>query len=238
MGGALPAALFLARARRDSAMRAEGQFPPFRFVFRGTDVSAIREVLLDREYAFLRPVLDKLRAPIIIDAGAHIGLFSLWLLSERPETHILSVEADPQTYAILSENVVRSSQRVHSWRAVNRAAWKDNTSVSFTDVGDSMSHRVSGSGGTLVDGISLDELIEMVSPNGEVDLLKVDIEGAEEAFLCSHPDALARVQNLVVELHPTLCNSDRVDALLKSTFRNVEYIGGRVSSKPLLLCRR
>jgi FkbM family methyltransferase len=238
MGGSLPAALFLARARSDSAMRAEGQFPPFTFVFRATDISAIHEVLLDREYAFLRPVLDGLPAPTVIDAGAHIGLFSLWLLSERPETHILSVEADPQTYAVLSENVARSGRRVSSWRAINRAAWKENASVSFMDVGDSMSHRVSGSGGALVDGISLDELIEMVSPNGEIDLLKVDIEGAEEVFLCAHPDALARVHNLVVELHPTLCNSGRVDALLKSAFRNVEYIGGRVSSKPLLLCRR
>jgi FkbM family methyltransferase len=238
MGGVVPAALYLAGARRDPSLRAEGRFSPFTFVFRGSDLSAVREVLLDCEYAFLRPVLHGLSAPVIIDAGAHIGLFSLWILSERPESRILSIEADPLTYAVLCENIARSKECVSCWRAVNRAAWGDGETVRFTDAGDAMSHRVSDAGTISVEGITLDELVDMVAPDGEIDLLKVDIEGAEEAFLCANPGTLTRIKNLVVELHPNLCEASRVETLLRSSFATVQAIGGRTSAKPLLLCRR
>ena len=238
MRGVVPAALYLAKARKDPALRAEGRFPPFTFVFRGIDLSAVREVLLDREYAFLRPVLHDFSAPLIIDAGAHIGLFSLWVFSERPASRILSIEADPLTYAVLCENIARSTASVGSWRAINRAAWGDSKPVHFMDAGDAMSHRVSEAGKISVEGVTLDELINMVAPDSEIDLLKVDIEGAEEAFLCANPRTLTRVKNLVVELHPNLCEASRVETLLRGSFASVERIGGRTSSKPLLFCRR
>lgn len=238
MGGVVPAASFLVKARKDPAARAEARFSPFTFVFRGADLSALRELLLDREYAFLRPLLEERPAPVVVDVGAHIGLFAIWALSERPASRILSVEADPGTFAILSENMARSASVPGSWAAVNRAAWKDGSPVRFSDSGDAMSHRVSQTGRLSVAGITLEELIGMAAPTGEVDLLKIDIEGAEEAFLCDGPGGLARVRNLVIELHPDLCDTGRVDELLKRSFASVERMGGRTSSKPLLLCRR
>lgn len=238
MGGVVPAASFLVKARKDPAARAEARFSPFNFVFRGADLSALRELLLDREYAFLRPVLEGCAAPVILDVGAHIGLFAIWALSEKPASRILSVEADPATFAILSENMARSPSLPGSWTAVNRAAWKDGAPVRFSDAGDAMSHRVSATGRLSVAGITLEELIDMAAPTGAVDLLKVDIEGAEEAFLCDGSGGLARVGNLVIELHPDLCDACRVDELLRRSFASVERIGGRTSSKPLLLCRR
>ena len=238
MDGVVPAALYLAKRRSDRAVRAEGRFSPFRFVFRGSDLSAVREVLRDDEYAFLRPVLNDVSAPIVIDAGAHIGLFSLWILSEKPASRILSIEADPQTYAVLCENIALSAVSDSSWRALNRAAWGDSQPVRFTDEGQAISHRVSDTGTISVKGVTLDELVDRIAPDGEIDLLKVDIEGAEEALLCANPHTLTQVRNLVVELHPRLCEANRVETLLKSSFASIERVSARTSSKPLLLCRR
>ncbi len=238
MGGILPAALYLSKARKDPAERAEGRFPPFTFIFRGTDLTAVREQLVNLEYGFLGPVLRDSSSPLIIDAGAHIGLFSLWALSVNPASRILSVEADPLTYAVLCENIARASTIVGSWRAINRAAWEDRKRVRFSDSGESMGHRVSETGTISVEGVTLDDLIKMVAFNGEIDLLKVDVEGAEEPFLCANPSTLASVRNLVVELHPKLCDASQVESLLRSSFVSVENIEDKSSSKPLLLCRR
>jgi len=72
----------------------------------------------------------------------------------------------------------------------------------------------------------------------DVDLMKVDIEGAEEAAICGHERALARVANLVVELHPDLCRHDRVVASLRGSYEFLYRVPGRRSSKPLLLASR
>ena len=76
----------------------------------------------------------------------------------------------------------------------------------------------------------------LVGASGAVDLMKVDIEGSEEAFLCANPDLLRRVHHLVVELHPYLCDTGRVEEVLRDIYGTVEKMQGRSSSKPLLMC--
>ena len=81
--------------------------------------------------------------------------------------------------------------------------------LTFSDVGDSMSHRVSDEGAVEVQGMSLYELLS-ASKFDTVDLMKLDIEGTEEAFLCENPELLKRVNILVVELHPNVCDTQKV----------------------------
>jgi hypothetical protein len=71
-----------------------------------------------------------------------------------------------------------------------------------------------------------------------VDLAKVDIEGGEIEFLASNKADLMRIKALVVELHPNVCNSSDLLAVLLDSFDNVENIGGRTSAKPMLFCMR
>ena len=85
---------------------------------------------------------------------------------------------------------------------------------------------------------ALEALLEKTAPGGGVaDLVKIDIEGSEEALLCVRPNLLKRVKALVIEQHPGLCDIKRVDATLKTHFDCIEEIGGRRSSKPLLFCQ-
>ena len=101
-----------------------------------------------------------------------------------------------------------------------------------------MSHRVSAAGPVEVQGMTLREVLNTTFPDQPVDLMKIDIEGAEEAFICTEPDLLRTVNALVIELHPNLCNASRVEQELRKIFPTIETISGRTSSKPLLYCRK
>lgn len=238
LGNRLAATAYLLKARSDRMAIGQGQFGDFKFAFRACDLSAIKEVLVDAEYAFLNPVIKELKSPIVIDAGANIGLFSFWVLTANPQARIFGIEASPATFEILKRNVEGNQSANIKWQVINRAAWENSECIQFSDTLDSMSHRVSENGSQQVSGITLREVIEKASSNREIDLMKVDIEGAEEAFLMAEPEILKRVKRLVIELHPNLCDTDRVNGLLHEAFPIIEKITGRTSSKPLLYCKK
>jgi FkbM family methyltransferase len=218
--------------RPNSLLRASFNHQPIKF--RGTDSNALLEVFHEKEYQFLEPSLTNREAPVVLDVGAHIGTFAVWALNHAPDARILSIEPDPQTFAVLSEN---RSLNKGCWEIVNRAAADtDDASLRFSNDGPSMSHRISSNGTLVVQTISLRSILNRAAEHGPVDLLKVDIEGAEERFICADPSLLRHVRSLVIELHPGLCDTDRVRDVLSSNFRYIREITGRVSSKPLLYC--
>jgi len=208
--------------------------------FRGKDEQALREVFVDREYAFLDDGLAAAAEPSVLDIGAHIGTFAIWCLKANPAARILSVEPDPESVALTHANASTRVRAGADWTVRHAAAGaRDGDVLRLMVDGPSMSHRVDPSGAVEVESVSLTTLLDQLAPDGgSVDFVKVDIEGSEEDVLCAKPAALDRVGVLVIELHPTLCDTARVDALLRARFDTVEVIGGRQSSKPLLLCQR
>lgn len=208
------------------------------FFARNIDYSAIREIFFEEEYAFLLPFLKNNNASVVIDVGAHIGLFSLWVLENSPKSKIVSVEASPDTYNILKKTNSTSVKRHgYDWKTIHRAAWKNDDILAFAGTGDAMSHRVNNNGNAQVRGIPLQELLDMTAES-KIDLMKVDIEGAEEAFLCENPHLLQYVDTLVIELHAKYCNAERVRDLLDNQYSKILSLSNRASSKALLYCTR
>lgn len=236
MGSHIIAASYLVKARNDLNTMGNARYKDMPFTFCGYDLSALKEVLIDNEYEFLTHLLEEKEAPIILDVGAHIGTFSLWCLGVNSNSHILSIEADPNTNKTLSENIKRNQEKTVRWSSLHSAAWKNNDLITFSSKGDSMSHRIDDNGSISVQGVTLKDLINTLG--GKVDLMKVDIEGAEEAFICEMPELLSNVKNLVIELHPNLCDTDNVRGALAQIYPTIEEIEGRTSSKPLLFCRQ
>jgi FkbM family methyltransferase len=236
-GGTLAALRLAGKIRRDKMAPHSGTYNGGPLVFRGIDERALKEVLVEKEYRFLGEILNATDAPKIIDAGAHIGTFGLWALSTNSNNVILSVEADPSTFELLQKNAKASGSG--KWSVLQRAAAGASDEVlRFSTQGTAMSHRLSAEGDVSVRTIGLEDLLDQLAPNGgTVDLVKVDIEGAEEAFLCTRPELLDRVDTLVVELHPNACDTDRVKHVLENRYSRITAIGGRASSKPLLLCQ-
>jgi FkbM family methyltransferase len=172
-----------------------------------------------------------------VDLGAHIGLFSLFILHHCPSAVVDSVEASRGTYEILRRNSTINEGL--AWRAHWAAMWSRDGEVSFNaDQDASTGHHIDVSGArAAVPALSLATLLrERV--RSEVDLLKLDVEGAEEAVLCENPALLRSVAAVTLEIHPDRCNERRVLGVLHDEYEYVYSVEGRRSVKPLVLAAR
>ena len=219
----------------------KGVYKNFLFTFYSRDVSAIREVLKEEEYGFLAGQISETQRPVIIDAGAHIGLFSLWVFGVNPSAYILSLEASPFTFETLQANIESARGKGMNWQAQYGAAWGSNDIISFMNEGESMTHKIATGGGVQVQGVTLEQLVDKaLSETGAsfIDLLKVDIEGAEEQFLVAGEACLPKIKAMALELHPGSCNTENVMLILNRHYSKIIPQMGRKSTKPLLYCIR
>lgn len=208
------------------------------FVARPNDWVALEEVVLEGEYSLLELIFNGASPKLVVDIGANIGMFSMYVLSRWPSVKVFSVEASQQTYEVLERNRLLNPR--HRWETIRYALWKENGKISFENRTYSTSSRIDSdvTNGKLVPSIDLPSLL-LTHVGAYVDVMKIDIEGAEEAVLCGNEDLLrTHVENLIVEVHPTLCNHDRVVETLREAYDFLSYVPGRRSSKPLLVASR
>jgi FkbM family methyltransferase len=242
MPGYLHAALHMVIIKFHPNQLGKAKYKGRSFSFQPRDMSAIREVLADQEYAFLSSFLKKHPSPVILDVGAHIGLFSLWALGENPAARILSVEASPGTFQKTRANCDSARKGGSQWDVVHAAAWSKAGTVSFQTDGESMGHHVSSGGGNIVvPTMPLTEMLEKTSQLygiSTIDVMKVDIEGAEEEFIVAGDNFLARIDQLVIELHPDKCDTTKVRSVLEKHYNRIVACDSRTSQKPLLHCYR
>ncbi len=232
--------LFFRRGLNGDAATAYGPFRlpgGIRFYARFLDWAAVQEVALAQEYGFIRSLLPGGAAPKIVDVGANIGMFSMYALSLWPQATVYAVEPSRRTFELLQRN--RRANARCAWQVFRYAVWSGDGEVRFENRRFSTSSRVGDAttGDELVPAIGLPALLSRLAPT-PVDLLKMDVEGAEEAALCGHEALLRDVAHLVVEVHPQLCDHDRVVACLRSAYDHLYRIPGRGSDKPLLLATR
>jgi FkbM family methyltransferase len=207
------------------------------FFARQSDWFAVEEVILEREYDILEQLLQGRGAPVVVDIGANIGMFSLYTFYLRPNAHVLSVEPSEGTHAMLESN--RADNPALDWRTLRAALWREDGSISFDASGPSTGSRITGAGqGESVPAASLRTVLEKHAGASSIDIMKIDIEGAEQAALEGNAGLLACVDMLIIELHPDLCDAATVLRELRAAFPHVYKIPGRRSAKPVLLCTR
>lgn len=234
MKGWLHAAAYIVQSRGQPDHRCVMDYKNLSFESRRRDWPALREVLIDSEYALLRPLLSGLDSPVILDIGAHVGAFAIWTLAQRPNSQVHSLEASAATFQILKTNCLRNRQC--RWHTYNWAAWRADEPVPFDNRFSSDGSRIQRGGGEIVDGVTLPTFLVRAGLN-RVDVAKIDIEGAEEAFLSGQEDSLRRIDALVVELHPGRCNHQKVISTLENSFSHLSAIHNR-TKKPLILATR
>lgn len=231
---------FFQAVRRDPLARQPitgFRYGRLRFGIRPVDWYAMETILLKREYALLGRLFADRAPRTVIDAGAHVGLFAVYLLSSWPEAEVLSVEASPETFALLERN--RLGNPGYAWRTHNAALWDEQGEVFFDSEGLSLGWHVS----TLetperVPAVRLDTLVDSMLAAGErVSLLKIDIEGAEERALASCPAVLDRADALVVEVHPA-CDREAIVRLLRARFPHLYDTAAPHQPFPVLVAER
>jgi FkbM family methyltransferase len=158
------------------------------------------EVFAFHEYAF--QAIDWGSIKTVIDCGAHVGAFALWVAARSPCT-VTCVEPNPSTVHLLSENLSALKER---GRVLQLAVAGESGSRSLHDAGfaatSSFVRRWSSATIHTVTAVTLEELIAR-SGYDRVDLLKMDVEGAEqEIFASVQTPTLEKIGTAIIECHP------------------------------------
>ncbi|WP_342710762.1 FkbM family methyltransferase [Bradyrhizobium sp. B124] len=169
-----------------------------------SDLLAFRQIFIDSEYS-LKDLPAS--ASTIIDLGANIGLATLYFVARYPRATVLAVEPELENFRLLVRNTQILGTRVHRCQA---AAWthdghvclrtEDETNSPLDSWGVQVTTTPRPSD-KQVPCYRLSTLIE-IAGFSHVDILKIDIEGAElELFAQAADDCLARIQAIIIETH-------------------------------------
>ena len=179
------------------------------FARRGTtDLTVFDQIFVEREYR----CLDHLSGlKTIIDLGANCGFSSSYLLSRFPESRLIAVEPDEGNFEALQRNLAAYGDRA---MAMKGAVWSHCTELSFkaetTSPGNEWGRRMTGDAPATALRVKAWDIptIMQAARFERIDLLKMDIEGAEaEIFSASSLDWIDRVGSMVIELHGPECEA-------------------------------
>lgn len=151
-----------------------------------------REIFADENYKFQTNSLN----PIIYDCGANIGISCLYFNRNYPTSKIKAFEADPNIAKILGENLDKN--KVKNVEIIDKAVWIDNAGIEISFEGADGASIYSKSKLTKVPSLRLKDLIEKEK---KIDMLKIDIEGAEYDVLMDCSNTLNNVENIFIEYH-------------------------------------
>jgi FkbM family methyltransferase len=169
----------------------------------------------------------------ILDCGANVGFASAYFLSCFPDSSIISVEPDSGNFAQLTENLKGFGSRAVSIQA---AAWSSCESLYLqedsvrpqNEWGVRVRDRAGDSDAKAqawVPGFDIPALIRF-GRFPKINLLKVDVEGAEERIFSGNCEWLALVDFVAIECHGVVCRDTVARALKRNDF--VIYKRGEV----------
>jgi FkbM family methyltransferase len=176
-----------------------------------SDYYVLRDLFEDQEYEQVQ-LFDLPQSPTIIDLGGNIGLSVRWFLTRYPAARITVLEPDPTNLDLLKMNCrdAIAAGQVNAIQAFAAAA-DGQAGIDRSDLawGFKMAAQA---GKELIPCISMPTLLRTCGVD-QVDLLKVDIEGAERELFENCRHWIGRVRNIAVETHPPYTVDDLYNAL-------------------------
>jgi FkbM family methyltransferase len=164
-----------------------------------TDLRVAVECLSDREY----DAVECNNPSVIFDLGAYIGASTAFFATEYPDALVVAVEPEAGNFVLLQENM-RGYANVRILRA---AVWGES---GFREVRDSFtgpwgyticdSPNRSETLHQTVECVTVGDLMERFRV-AKIDVLKLDVEGAEKSVFENARGWIDKVQIIAVELH-------------------------------------
>ena len=164
-----------------------------------TDLMALANVWIIEEYNKINFEINN--NDIVIDVGAHIGLFSLYASQFCSKGTIYSFEPIKENYELLLANVqLNNLQQVHIF---NLAVSKYNIPIKLYINDDDAGHSIfsQSSQNIMVDSISLQKIFDD-NKIEHCNFLKLDCEGAEYEIIKNLPLAyFEKIDKMIIEYH-------------------------------------
>jgi FkbM family methyltransferase len=168
---------------------------------RTSDIDTYDQVLYSGEYDV--PGFGDVTT--IVDAGANIGLASMFFAHKFPNARIIALEPESSNFELMSRNL----NAYPNVTCLKKALWSQSGSVTVFDPGDGawgFRTESEGAGDTMgkvigtVECISLPDLLDEFDID-KLDVLKIDIEGSEKEVFDTSSEWIDRVDVIVAELH-------------------------------------
>ena len=138
---------------------------------------------------------------VVVDAGAYTGISTAYFALAYPQAQIIAVEPNPASYRVLLQN----TKRFRNVTAICAGLWSSDGELMLCDRGTgawgfSVVARLEADSSRSVRAISVQTLMNRCGIR-RIDVLKLDIEGAEKDVLEASAGWISRVGCLAVELH-------------------------------------
>lgn len=177
---------------------------------KGSDSDVFKQVVINGEYGRiirLINLLPKKEKLIVVDAGANIGLFSIYASAFLPKASFICIEPNEESHQLLCINL--NKNKIDVIKTYQKALWykrenisfsnnfrdKSNWSYSMISANDQQSDLIET---VTITDILLDNHIDII------DILKIDIEGAEKYLLEDQATLeiiFSKTQLLIIEAH-------------------------------------
>jgi FkbM family methyltransferase len=139
------------------------------------NLACFYEIFIEQQYTW--PYID---AKIIVDVGANVGYFSQYARAHYPNAIIYAFEPDIANYTKLVHNVAYLDV-IHSRYAISNTRGVKTFYVNKHSMSSSFVKRATSTKKTDVICFALNDLFK------RIDILKIDVEGAEEQVFQSLP---------------------------------------------------
>jgi FkbM family methyltransferase len=183
-----------------------------RFVDAASCISAFDSIVVKRWLDFFSARPD----PIILDCGANIGIAVLHFKRLYPAARIVAFEPDHEICQVLKENI--EANGVDDVDIHECALWDNNGEMVFNRDGADGGHLSIDSSGTCNSKVRTRTLCGFLQE--PVDLLKMDIEGAESHVLRTCGSLLANVGMISLEYHTMFGRRQDLGEILDLLTRN------------------
>lgn len=150
--------------------------------------------------------------PYIIDCGANIGISLIFFKIKFPNAVIVAFEPDPRVFQLLSENI--NNFKFSNITLINKGVWDKDGKVKFFGKGDDSGKIVEAN---LPNQDYFEIEVASLRPflQKKVQLLKIDIEGAEFEVLQDISDLLYNVEKIFIEYHSKINEEQKLHKILE-----------------------
>lgn len=157
------------------------------------DQDVYDEIFLAREYD-----IDLGDPLFIVDAGAHVGLSSVFLASKYPKATVIAIEPEQSNFAVLLRNV----ENYRNIKPVRAGLWsrKANLRIQNPNVATWSFRVTEDSSGNGIPALAIQDVMADFNIK-HIDVLKMDIEGSELEVLNHSQPWIDAVSVLIIELH-------------------------------------
>jgi len=164
-----------------------------------TDIMQLGTVWLAQDYEV--PGFSIKKEDIVIDIGAHIGLFSLFASQYCKNGKIFSYEPIKENYNILKENI--EVNKIENIISFNSAVSKQTNKLKIFINSDDSAHSIFESEKNFIEVDST--TIKSIFDKNKIEncnLLKFDCEGAEYQIIESIPkEYFFKIEKMIIEYH-------------------------------------